>query len=408
MNKAILRLSTVFVAGAIFGVALSSGWKGLPETQRIRYHHPDYSKGGLKKTERPLDVAIKGRGYFEFQAPDGTSVYSRRSDFFLNNTGNLCASFHSEETAREARKSGADGYTLQPVITIPPDFTQIRICSEGIVSMIQDGQTAAPSPVGCMQLCIFQNADGLELVEDGMLVATERSGAPLPTTPGLQGSGLLLQGYTLERKVDRNAAKNLIVNGKNVGGPDDRVQEALIETGRRQDYAIEGRGFARVVLPDGQTGYTRYLPLDTDDDRFLYRRYPHSHMRSQGLPISRETRERPEGWVDPTPGGSWSISARTLDTEIIAGLRANAPAIDASRIPTPIPTPRRTYRVTDVTEPKRIQLFRFPYPENLAYYLNGIYLETESSDGPVLMDATAMESVRLIPGHLNDVPYLEP
>ncbi len=392
MNKAVARLSTVFVAGVILGVALNVGWKGLPEAQRIRYHHPDYLKGALKRTERPLDVAIKGRGYFEFQAPDGTSVYSRRSDFFIDDGGQLCVSFHSEEAAEKLQ---VDGYILQPVIVIPSDFTEIRIDAEGLVSVISAGQTDAPTQVGCIQLYVFQNADGLELVDDGVLVETGESGAAVMTTPGLQGSGLLLQGYTLERKVDKNAVRNLVVNGPNIGGPDDLAQEALVKTGRRLDYAIEGRGFARIVLPDGRLGYTRYLPLDTDDDRFLYRRYPHSQMMSQGLPISRETREKPVGWVEPTGGGSSVISAEALSAEVIAEL------------PLP-PTPKPVYRVTDVREPKRIQLFRFPYPENLAYHLNGIYLETGASEAPVLMDATAMENVRFIPGHLNDVPLLEP
>ena len=63
-----------------------------------------FTQGNLQQTGNPLDVAIKGQGFFQVQLPDGTAAYTRDGSFQLDAQGQLVTS---------------SGYALQPAITIP-------------------------------------------------------------------------------------------------------------------------------------------------------------------------------------------------------------------------------------------------------------------------------------------------
>jgi len=151
-----------------------------------------HTQGSLQKTENPLDIAINGQGFFQIQMPDGTLAYTRDGAFQRDSTGQIVT---------------ASGYPLSPAITIPADAVSISISKDGIVSVLQAGQTA-PTQVGNIQLATFVNVGGLQSIGENLFVETASSGTPTPNTPGSNGAGLLNQGYVETSNV--NVAEELV------------------------------------------------------------------------------------------------------------------------------------------------------------------------------------------------------
>ena len=138
-----------------------------------------HEQGNLQQTENPLDVAIKGRGFFQVSLPDGTIAYTRDGSFNLSSTGEIV---------------NADGYTVAPGITIPANATSITIDGTGQVQATIAGQTA-PTLAGQLQLATFVNEAGLENIGDNLLTETEASGAATTGNPGAIGFGTLQQNF---------------------------------------------------------------------------------------------------------------------------------------------------------------------------------------------------------------------
>ena len=136
-----------------------------------------FTQGSLEQTGNPLDVAITGRGFFQILLPDGSLAYTRDGGFQMNADGELV---------------NASGYQLQPGITVPGDALSVTIGRDGVVSVMQPGQTS-PVQVGSLQLYDFVNSTGLEPRGENLLVETASSGAPTSGTPGTNGLGILVQ-----------------------------------------------------------------------------------------------------------------------------------------------------------------------------------------------------------------------
>lgn len=151
-----------------------------------------HTQGSLQRTDNPLDMAINGQGFFQIQLPDGTLAYTRDGAFQRDSTGQIVT---------------ASGYPLSPAITIPEDAVSITISRDGIVSVVQAGQTAA-TEVGTVQLATFVNNGGLQSIGENLYLETASSGAPTPTTPGTNGSGLINQGLLETSNV--NVAEELV------------------------------------------------------------------------------------------------------------------------------------------------------------------------------------------------------
>jgi flagellar basal-body rod protein FlgG len=137
-----------------------------------------FSAGDFVQTDNPLDLTIEGAGFFQVQQPGGEIVYTRAGNFALNNQGQLVT---------------ADGYPVEPAITIPTDAVSITIGGDGTVSVTQAGQNAA-SDVGQIQLANFINPAGLENIGRNFLRRSSASGDPIVNPPGVQGIGTLSQG----------------------------------------------------------------------------------------------------------------------------------------------------------------------------------------------------------------------
>ncbi|MDU1394046.1 MAG: flagellar basal-body rod protein FlgG [Serratia marcescens] len=151
-----------------------------------------HSQGNLSQTNNSKDVAIKGQGFFQVMLPDGTQAYTRDGSFQIDQNGQLVTS---------------SGFQVQPAITIPAN--------------------------ALLTLTTFVNDSGLESVGENLYQETESSGAPNESTPGLNGAGLLYQGYVETSNV--NVAEELVnmiqtqrayeINSKAVSTSDQMLQK---------------------------------------------------------------------------------------------------------------------------------------------------------------------------------------
>ena len=139
----------------------------------------NFSQGGLQQSSNPLDIAVRGSGFFEVQMPDGTNGYTRDGSFQVSAQGQLVTN---------------NGYTVQPGITIPANAQSVTIGSDGTVSVTLPGQ-ALPQSIGQLQIASFVNPAGLEPKGGNIFAETAASGTPNAGTPGQNGLGSLQQGF---------------------------------------------------------------------------------------------------------------------------------------------------------------------------------------------------------------------
>jgi flagellar basal-body rod protein FlgG len=137
-----------------------------------------FTQGNLVQTGNSLDIAINGNGFIQILTPDGTIAYTR--------DGAL-------QTDADGRLVTANGYPIEPSITLPENALSITIGSDGIVT-VQVAGDEAPTEVGTIELADFINPVGLEAIGENLLKETAASGTPGTGTPGLDGLGTLIQG----------------------------------------------------------------------------------------------------------------------------------------------------------------------------------------------------------------------
>ncbi|WP_049623376.1 flagellar basal-body rod protein FlgG [Frateuria defendens] len=137
-----------------------------------------FTQGAVTQTGNSLDVAIQGRGFLQVTMPDGTVAYTRDGQLHTDSNGQLVT---------------ADGYAIEPAITLPNNVQSITIGTDGTVTATATG-TAAPVQVGTLQLADFVNPAGLQPMGQNLYQETASSGVPQAGQPGLNGMGTLQQG----------------------------------------------------------------------------------------------------------------------------------------------------------------------------------------------------------------------
>lgn len=176
MPGAAATQQTTVAAGLQIGLGSRAGASEIVQTQ-----------GDFSQTGNPLDLAIRGQGFFQVTMPSGETAYTRSGAFHLDAQGNMVT---------------ADGNPIEPGITIPANATSVTIGQDGTVSVSVPGQTAAQE-VGTLQLALFPNPGGLNSVGNNLFLATTASGDPVVGTPGgSDGEGTIEQGYLEQSNVD--------------------------------------------------------------------------------------------------------------------------------------------------------------------------------------------------------------
>lgn len=176
----------------------------------------NFAQGNIIESKGTLDLAINGRGFFQVTMPDGTTSYTRDGQFRLSANGEIV---------------NANGYLLQPAITVPTGTVNISIGNDGTISALAAG-TPAPAQLGTIQIADFTNASGLQPIGENLYVETAASGAPQVNNPGTTGTGVLIQGSLESSNV--NVVEELVhliegqrayeMNSKSIQAVDDMLR----------------------------------------------------------------------------------------------------------------------------------------------------------------------------------------
>ena len=148
--------------------------------------------------------------------PDGTFSYTRDGSFQMDNQGRIV---------------NAEGYVVQPTITIPVNSTGLTINPQGQVSVTLPGSTTS-SILGQLNLTTFINDAGLQATGSNLFVSTPASGQPQVGLPGINNAGTLLQGSLEQSNVSAvTEISNLIaaqrayeMNSKVITAADEMLQ----------------------------------------------------------------------------------------------------------------------------------------------------------------------------------------
>jgi flagellar basal-body rod protein FlgG len=138
-----------------------------------------FVSGELKKTDAPMDLAIRGDGFFEVVSLDGTSAYTRGGTLTIDKDGFLAT---------------ATGQPLKPSIHIGNDARGISIEADGRV-MVRSSTRGEPFEVGRIELVRFADTGALGALGGNLYRPSERSGEPIFGRAGEEGFGTLAQGF---------------------------------------------------------------------------------------------------------------------------------------------------------------------------------------------------------------------
>ena len=144
------------------------------------------SQGNLSPTERTYDLAVNGEGFFKIQKPDNSIAYTRDGSFDLDSQGRLVT---------------ADGYLVDPTVTVPSNATSYSVSPQGQVSVVLPGQVQ-PQQLGQVTMSRFVNKVGLESLGNNLYGETAASGPAIDGTAGADGIGTLQQGYLEDSNVN--------------------------------------------------------------------------------------------------------------------------------------------------------------------------------------------------------------
>jgi flagellar basal-body rod protein FlgG len=193
------------------GIQIGHGTR-TASTQKI------FMQGNFQNTQNELDLAIEGQGFFQIVQANGELAYSRAGNFKIDGEGRVVS---------------PDGLLLEPEITIPTDALAVSIGSDGIVSVLQAGQTT-PVEVGTIELARFVNPAGLQSIGRSLFIPTEASGDATTGNPGEDGLGTLAQGFlemsnvsVVDEMVNMITAQRAYeINSKAIQAADDMLQTA--------------------------------------------------------------------------------------------------------------------------------------------------------------------------------------
>lgn len=152
------------------------------------------TQGPLKQTNVPLDLAIRGGGYFAVNIPttNGFTVgYTRVGKFSTTKTGQVVTS---------------DGYELKDSIVIDQtkyNLGDVSIANDGTVTVLDRSQNPATTvQLGQIQLWVFPNDQGAQDIGNGIMIQTDASGDPVQETPGQNNTGSIMQGNLEQSNVN--------------------------------------------------------------------------------------------------------------------------------------------------------------------------------------------------------------
>lgn len=172
---------------------------------RVQGVSQQFTQGTLETTDKTLDLAIAGEGYFTVKGDDGTISYTRNGAFSVDEnryavdtTGSRIQVFAVDPqtgvaTGATTAATPADLTDLQIPTTLNGDangaqLNSVGVSKEGLVSAVYaDGSTVY---LGQVAMAAFNNQEGLRQEGDAHWTSTVASGNPMLGTAnaGLFGS----------------------------------------------------------------------------------------------------------------------------------------------------------------------------------------------------------------------------
>jgi len=115
----------------------------------------DFTQGNLRNTERPLDFAINGDGFFEITTNDNQKLYTRNGVFFVSGEGKLV-------TAEGYPVSG-DGSDIQ--FATDDNLGTLQVTGDGLLR-VRQGPDAnyAMKEIGTVKVVAIDNTDKLKRI----------------------------------------------------------------------------------------------------------------------------------------------------------------------------------------------------------------------------------------------------
>lgn len=105
-----------------------------------------------------MDIAIKGRGFFQIKQSDGAISYTRDGTFHLNANGEMVT---------------AGGLSLVPAVVVPNDAVTFAVGQNGNISISMKGNAASRS-----QIADFINSAGLQAIGNNLLSKQRPAASP--------------------------------------------------------------------------------------------------------------------------------------------------------------------------------------------------------------------------------------
>jgi flagellar basal-body rod protein FlgG len=176
-----------------------------------------FRQGEVAPTGNEYDMAITGAGFFRVRLGNGEYRYTRDGGFRKDGSNSLVTS---------------EGYPLDPPVQIPPDAINTIIGEDGTISVMKS-ESGLPETLTTVSIFRFSNASGLKAQGSNLYSETASSGQAQQASPGLDGTGLIKQGYT-ERSnvqvVDELVAlilaqRNYEINSRAIRVSDEMLQQ---------------------------------------------------------------------------------------------------------------------------------------------------------------------------------------
>ena len=146
----------------------------MPGSFPVLKNQSDLVEGELRQTSNPLDMALRGDGFFALNNVEGESVYTRNGQFYINSDGTIVNSM-GHQFSDPAGNS----------ITVEPDLGEVSIDQEGQVFQGEE-------LIGEIGVFTFDDPlSQLERIGGGFITKDEN----IVAQPSEPGSFTVLQGF---------------------------------------------------------------------------------------------------------------------------------------------------------------------------------------------------------------------
>ena len=187
VNSAAYKSARLDFKDALYTAGIVPALPRTPEGNQQKGHGvmiagitKDFSTGSLQKTERKLDFAIEGEGFFELEDPNGNIVYTRNGSLNLGSGDDGLYLVNGEGYYVH----DADGMRIR----VPDYFEDMVLGVDGAVTFTVAEDEEVTITLG---LYTFRNITGLSSVGSGAYAESPASGERLPADGAVIVQGTL-------------------------------------------------------------------------------------------------------------------------------------------------------------------------------------------------------------------------